>query len=151
MAEQKDFSEFVDKKVILVQNLKEPNEKGEGAVEIEGTVVAANAIGILLKPKGQVKPVIIEVGDVEQIGYAPEKIKAIKAKMLKPITYGQAKSHLLERHGMTLTDVNKLSEEEALKYHNGLDHKVLDLGHVHGDKASTARAEAVAAAEGDAA
>lgn len=144
-----DYSKFVGKKVVLTRNLATPNENGELAVEVEGTLEAANEFGIMLKPKGQVKAEIINASDVEEIRLAPEKAKTIRAKTLKLIEEGQAKSHLLERHGYTLTQVNAMSEAEAFAIHLGIDHKASDLGHLHADKSATPAAEAVAAAESD--
>lgn len=141
------YTEFVGKKIILTQNLEKPNDKGELAEEREGTLEAANDKGIMFKPKGQVKPEIIMLSSVEEIRYAPEKAKALKAKTLKPITYGQARGHLLERHGMTLSEVNAMTEEQAFKYHQELDHAAAGLGHVHGEKESAPAAEAVASEE----
>ena len=143
MAPSTPYGEFVGKKIVLTRNLDQPNDKGELAEEIEGTLEAANDQGILFKPKGKVKPDIIVTKDIEDIRYAPEKAKNLKAKTLKPITYGQARSHLLERHGMTLSEVNAMTEEQAFKYHQELDHVAAGLGHVHGEKESPA-AEAVA-------
>jgi hypothetical protein len=139
-----DYSEYVGKRVMLTHNLKEANDKGELAEELEGTVEAANPLGVMFKPKGQVKALLFEAGDIEEVRYAPEKAKTMKAKTLKPITFGQAKGHLLERHGLTLAEVNGLTEEQALEYHNGLDHVALDLGHVHGEKESAPAAAAQA-------
>ena len=142
-----DYTKFVGKKVIVTRNLDKPNEKGELAVEVEGTVEAANVHGVMLKPKGQVKPEILNLDEIEEIRFAPEKAKNIKAKVLKPIEHGQARGHLLERHGLTLKEVNALSEEEALEFHESIDHVAKDLGHVHGSKEETPAAEAVAAEE----
>ena len=126
-----DYDKFVGKRVVLTRNLKEPNAQGELAVEIEGTLEAANEMGVMFKPKGQIKPEIFDLGEIEEVRYAPEKAKKIKAKKLKPVEFGQAKSHLLERHGLTLTKVNGFTEEQALEYHNAIDHVAADLGHVH--------------------
>lgn len=142
-----EYDKFVGKKVVLIRNLATPNEKGETAVELEGTVEAANELGVMFKPKGQVKPEIFENSEIEEVRYAPEKAKKIKAKKLKPVEYGQAKSHLLERHGLTLTKVNGFTEEQALEYHNAIDHVAADLGHVHEDKTAPADAEAPAESE----
>lgn len=129
-----DYSEFVGKKVVLTRNLKQANDKGELAEEIEGTIEAANELGVMFKPKGQVKAQILETDEVEEVRHAPEKAKTLKAKTLKPITFGQAKGHLLERHGYTLAAVNAISEQDALDLHNSIDHVAEDLGHVHGEK-----------------
>jgi hypothetical protein len=137
------LSTYEGKKVIVTVNLKEPNEKGESAIEIEGTAQNANDLGILLKPKGKTNLELIEAADIEDVRYAPEPDKKLTAKSLKDVEYGQAKQHLLDRHGLTLTDINSLTEQAALDYHSGLDHKALDLGHVHGAKASEERAAAL--------
>lgn len=146
-----DYDKFVGKRVVLTRNLKTANEKGELAVEIEGSLEAANALGVMLKPKGQVKADIIDLSEVEEIRLAPEKAKALKAKPLKIIELGQAKSHLLERHGLTLKEVNGLSEEDAFEFHESIDHVERDLGHVHQNKESAPAAQAVADEENSAA
>lgn len=147
-----DYSEFQGKKVVVVRNLSEPNEKGESAVEIEGLAQSANELGILIKPKGKVSLELIPADEIEEVSFAPEKEKPLKAKTLKPVSYGQARAHLLERHGVDLEWVNSVSEQEAYDYHKSLDHEELNLGHVHGEKESKSKAEeAIADAEDNAA
>jgi hypothetical protein len=139
---------YEGKKVIITVNLKAPNDAGETAIEVEGTAQAANELGILLKPKGRTNLDLIEAADIEDIKLAPEPDKKLAAKTLKDVELGNAKQHLLDRHGLTLADVNALTEESAFSYHSTLDHKALDLGHVHGAKAAEERAaEATAKAE----
>lgn len=134
--------QYVGKKIILTVNLKEANEKGELAEEIEGTLEAANAMGLMVKPKGQVKARIIELSDIEgELRLAPTKEKALTARKIKPVQLGQAKSHLLERHGFRLQDVNAMSEEEAYNGHAKIDHVADNLGHVHVDKSDAPKAD----------
>jgi len=127
-----DLLQYNEKKVIVTVNLDEPNDKGELAIEIEGTVVAANELGLLLKPKGRTAAELIEADKIEQVSYVPEKPKAIKGKSLKPVAHGDARVHLVERHGVTLSWANAATEESALEYHASLDHS--DLGHNHDPK-----------------
>jgi hypothetical protein len=127
-----DLLQYNEKKVIVTVNLDEANDKGELAVEIEGTVVAANELGLLLKPKGRTQAELIEADKIEMVSYVPEKPKTIKAKSLKVVTHGDARTHLIERHGVTLSWANQATEESALKYHASLDHS--DLGHNHDPK-----------------
>lgn len=127
-----DYSQYADQKVIVTVNLDEPNDKGETAVEIEGTALAANELGILLKPKGRTKAELIEASKIEQVQFAPEKARDLKAKSLKVVGYGDARQHLLDRHGVALAWVNGATEAQALEYHSGLDHS--DLGHNHDPK-----------------
>lgn len=134
-----DYSEYKDGRVIVVV-------KGDDdtASEIEGTVIAANAGGIVLKEKGKTKQHLLDNDEIVEVRRAEETAKPLSAKTLKLVTYGQARSHLLERHGLTLKQVNELTEQGALDFHNGLDHNGLDLGHVHEDTSQTPAAQAVA-------
>lgn len=124
----KNLSQFANKKVTVVHTVEGQDE----AVETEGTVSVANEGGVLIKPKGKTQMVLIEAANIEDVRYIEEKPKEIKAKMLKPVEFGQARSHLLERHGFELEAVNKLSEKEAYETHEAIDHK--NLGHFHGVK-----------------
>jgi hypothetical protein len=144
------LASYEGKKIVVTVNLAEPNEKGESTIEMEGTAQSANDLGILLKPKGRTNLELIEAKDIEEIRFAPEPDRKLTAKTLKDVEYGQAKQHLLDRHGLRLADVNALTEQAAFDYHAGLDHVALDLGHVHGAKPSEERAaelEAKAARE----
>lgn len=135
-----NFEQYEGKKVILTVSAEDGS-----AVELEGTAETANAIGFILKPKGKTKLDIIEAEKVLEVRLAPETPKTIGAKTLKPVRLGQARSHLLERHGYKLKDINAMTEQAAFDFHEGLDHKALDLGHVHA--AATPAEEAVAEAE----
>lgn len=138
-----NIDQYQGKKIVLVRN--EPGKTD--AVELEGTATIANEMGILLKPKGKTSLELIDLDQIESVEFVVEKDKPLSRKTLKVVEYGAAKNHLLERHGFTLARVNELSEKDALKLHNSIDHEADDLGHVHGDKNATARAEAVASAE----
>jgi hypothetical protein len=143
-----NLEQYQDKKIIVTVNLDEPNDKGETAVEVEGTALAANALGILLKPKGRTQGELIEAAKIEQVQFAPEKARAIKAKSLKVVVYGDARNHLAERHGTALSWLNGATEAAALEYHGTLDHS--DLGHNHDPKPAKvegAEAEAPASDE----
>jgi hypothetical protein len=142
-----DYSQYQGKKVIVTVKLKEPNAEGALAEEIEGTAEAANNLGIMLKPKGKVSPQLIEAGDIEEIKYAPEKAKKLSRKTLKPVTFGDARQHLFERHGIPADQLENLDEEAALKAHSDIDHE--KLGHYHGVKET--KAESAIAAESAAA
>jgi hypothetical protein len=125
------LGEYVNKKVTVTRNLAEPNEKGESAVEVEGTVQAGNQLGILIKPKGKVSFDLIPIGEIEEIVLAAEGAKKFKRSKLQLVKVGQARRHLLERHGVQLTWVNTVTEEQAHEYHQSLNHEDLDLGHIH--------------------
>lgn len=149
MSEGTDYSKYDGKNVIVVKKLAEADEDGNTAVEIEGKVQVGNTSGILIKPKGKVAFDMIEADQIEEVTFVPTKLKELKAKELKPVEHGSARTHLLERHGVTLDWVNSNSEEDALKYHETLDHVELKLGHVHKSADESERSKAVAAAEED--
>lgn len=127
-----DLAQYQDKKVIVVHKVEGKNE----AVETEGTAQAANETGVLLKPKGKTQLLLLDAGSIDDIRFVDEKPKEIKRKMLKPVEFGQARTHLLERHGYYLAAVNALSEKQAFEQHKGIDHEGQDLGHYHGVKES---------------
>jgi hypothetical protein len=131
-----DLTEFVNKKVVLVRNLAKPNDKGETAEELEGTLVAVAGDALMFKPKGKTNALLIDTADVESVNFAQEKAKTLTRKTLKIVTHGQARTHLLERHAFTLTAINAMSETDAFKLHNEIDHEGSDLGHIHGEKPS---------------
>lgn len=133
---ERDLAQYADKKVTIVRNLPEPNEKGEGVVEIEGVVQVANEHGLLIKPKGQVKFELVPASEIEEVYLAKETTKKLKRSKLKLVPLGQARRHLIERHGITLEWANNVTEEQAMEYHASLDHAELDLGHIHVDKSS---------------
>ena len=140
-----DLTQYVNKKVILV---RAPAGGGD-AEEIEGTIQAANPEGVLIKPKGKTQFDLVPAAEIDDLRLAPEKDKGVTRKTLRVVELGSARTHLAERHGLTLAEVNGLEEEAAFERHAAIDHEGGDLGHNHGDKAKTERAEAVetAAAE----
>jgi hypothetical protein len=129
--EEIQLDQYIGKRVVVVRNVN--GENGPEAVEIEGYVETANAKGVLLKPKGKTQFDLIEADEIEKIDLAPEDTK-LKARRINPVKLGQAKNHLLERHGYTLTQVNDMTEQEAFEFHLSLDHKAEDLGHYHAEK-----------------
>lgn len=136
VATEVDYTSFVDKRVVVTQNLDEPNAKGEKAIEVEGTVGAWNPnMGLAIKPKGKVSLEIIPAAAIEDVRLADDSNRALKRSTLRTVKLGAARKHLLERHGYKLADVNGMSEQQAFDFHATLNHEELDLGHVHKDKA----------------
>lgn len=123
-----ELEQYAGQKVVLVYTPSGENE----ATEVEGTAEAANQMGVLLKPKGRQNMELIEVAQIEDIRFAPEKAKDLKAQELQLVKYGSARKHVLDRHGVTLAEANAMSEEDALSTHAEIDHT--GLGHVHVEK-----------------
>lgn len=122
-----NLDQFKDQKVVLQK------KAADGSLEeIEGTVLAANELGVLIKPKGKTQAVLVELGDIEgDIAHANEKPKNLNQRTMKVITYGGARQHLVTSHGYKLSEIKPMSEGEAFDFHASLDHS--DLGHVHSD------------------
>lgn len=138
-----DVSTYIGKKVIVTAKDGE-----DGSKEIEGKVEAASELGILIKPKGRNDLTLIEAGDLLDVLAPPEQERRLAVKYIKKdIEPGQMRRHLLDRHGLSISYVNGISESDAITYHDGVDHS--DLGHQHGErpKKKTSRDVAIEAAE----
>ncbi len=107
----------------------------------EGRVEAAGPFGVAFKPKGK-GSVIVEPGDILNIE-ASAVVKKITRKSLLPATAENVRQHLVDRHGYGVTDIEKMTPEQALAWHdNDLDHA--NLGHDHAKKVEQATAQAAA-------
>lgn len=127
----KTLENFQDKQVILIIEGEDQN------YEFEGKVEAASEAALGFKEKGKRDMVIIEPGQIVEISLAPEKIKKITSKKMKPVADGNMRQHLADRHGLKLEEVNRMSEEDAVKYHDKLDHSAL----AHRHEAPTEKSE----------
>lgn len=122
-----DVQEYIGKRVELVLN-----DDGE-QVDLTGTVESANSLGFVFKPFGSPKIALYEVAQIESIRLAPEKEPELKARRLDPVTLTGVKRHLVDRHGYPLADINAMSAEDALEFHNEqVDHD--PLSHFHAVK-----------------
>jgi hypothetical protein len=123
-----DLAQYTGAKVVVIVRKEDRNE------EVEGTVDTAMPTALLLKPKGRTNLELIEPSQIEEISFAPEKPKELKPKRVAKLKFGQARQHLLDRHGEPLTVVNEMTEEAAWEMHNEIDHVEENLGHWHGEK-----------------
>lgn len=133
-----DYSQFSGKRVLIVTEID-----GEAA-EVEATLEVVNDHGVLVKPKGKPKLEIIRNEHITEIREIAA-VAAVSRKSIKPIPFGKVRSHLAERHGLKVSDINAMTEEQAQEFHNGLDHAALDLGHDHAVKEAPAVAAEKAA------
>lgn len=124
------LAEYAGKQVTIVRNLADSSD----AVEVEGKVQVGNQLGLLIKPKGKVQFDLIPIGEIEEVSLAKDGNKALKRSKLQLVKVGQARRHLLERHGYTLEWVNSVTEEQAQAHHDEIDHEKADLGHLHVEK-----------------
>lgn len=140
MGTTEDLTEYTGKRVIVTRNVDATADAPEHAEEIEGTAVTANELGILLKPRGKTALELIEAGTIEQVVLAPEKPSEIKARALQPVADGQVRQHLADRHGLDLSQVNALTEEDAAEYHKSLVHDKTASAHHHEAKPKDSKA-----------
>jgi hypothetical protein len=142
-----DLTEYTGKKVVVTVKAED-----DGSEELEGKVEAASAIGLLLKPKGRTDLRLLEADDILDVETGTEPVRKLTVKYIKEVDEGQYRRHLVDRHGMTLSYINTLTEDQAKEIHESTDHS--DLGHQHGERPKrastrerTARDEAIEAAE----
>ena len=119
-----DLQQYIKKEAVLHIVQEDGSLK-----EITGTIQAATVAGVVYKEKGRSNIELTEVSKIEEITAAPVKPRPVQQKKLKPIEFGQARQHLLDRHGVTLSWGKEADEQAAFDYHKTLDHS--DLGHVH--------------------
>ena len=115
---------FIDKEAIFHLIQEDGSTK-----EVTGTIKAATVAGVPFKEKGKPGLELTTVDKFYEIDYAPVKAKAVTQKKLNPIEFGQARQHLVDRHGVELTWAKDADEKDAFAYHQGLDHS--NLGHTH--------------------
>lgn len=122
-----ELQPFVEKEVVL-HKIKE-----DGSMEqLIGTIKAATIAGVPFKTKGKAGIDLIQVKDIEEVALAPSKEKSVTQKKLAIVEMGNARQHLIDRHGVELSWAKNASEKEAFDWHATLDHT--NLGHVHVDK-----------------
>jgi hypothetical protein len=118
------LASFTGKNVLLTV------KDGDEAKQIPGKVEGGSPVGLAFKEKGKREVKLVEPGDIEEIVEAPIELKKVTQKKVAILEKPeQARQHLADRHGYTRTDLNKLSDADAFKFHNELDHS--DLGHKH--------------------
>ena len=106
-------------------------------------VEEATPVAYILREKGKSKSNLYLVASILAFkAPAPKPPTPLKAKRVAPLEASKAKRHLLDFHAYRLTDINPLTAEQALAFHDGIDHGELDLGHYHG----LSKAEEAAAA-----
>jgi len=119
-----DLQKYVDKEALV--HIKDGDR---GTREVTGTIKAATVAGVPFKEKGKSGLELLTVDDIYEIDFAPTKPKSVTQKKLNPIEFGQARQHLIDRHGVELSWAKDADEKSAFEYHNGLDHS--NLGHTH--------------------
>lgn len=121
-----DLTKAAEKKKPVVLHLIQEDGSTK---EVDGKIEAASAAGVAFKPKGSSNLELLEVEKIDSMQFAPEKPKTVIQKKLKPIEEGNMRQHLADRHGVSREWCNKATEQQAVDYHDSLDHS--DMGHKH--------------------
>lgn len=134
-----DLTEYDGKRVELKLNDSEDI--------VVGTVQSGAPEMIAFKEKGKASLTLVRLDEIEFIRLSAEAEPELKARRLNIVGLDTVKRHLADRHGYALEDINKMSSEDALAFHDQLDHA--PLSHYHADPPSKAESEAGETEDGD--
>lgn len=128
-----DLSQYDNRKVLV------RFDSDEAELE-KGTVTAATPLGIIFKPYGKSNADLIPATRIRHIELQPDDTE-LKPRRVNPVTLSNVKRHLVDWHGYHLADVNAMTPEHALAFHEGTlegvpspDHNL--LGHYHAEAPS---------------
>ncbi|ANA85941.1 hypothetical protein SEA_GOURDTHYMES_78 [Gordonia phage GourdThymes] len=117
------LADYADKRVELLT---------VGAEEaVIGTVASASPQAIAFKEKGRSSLTLVPAEQIADIRIAPEAEVDMKARRLNLVNLDSVKRHLVDRHGYALADINAMAPEQALGFHDSIDHT--PLSHFHAD------------------
>jgi hypothetical protein len=112
---------------------------------VDGKVTKANAVAVLIKPKGK-GLLFIENENLHTIDLVTEPVKPtrLKVRYMDPIAIESVRQHLADRHGLPLGEVSA-DPAHAVLVHDGIQHE--GLGHRHEPKPARASISETGAAE----
>jgi len=143
MVDPTELAEYKGKNVIM--HLIQPDGSLE---EVEAHIEGASPAGVAYKVKGKREVQLAEPDGIEQIEIAPVKEKKASQKKLGIIEAHNVRSHLVDRHGYSLSKANSMDDAACESIHSMIDHT--DLGHRHltaADKVREAEAKEAAKAK----
>lgn len=109
----------------------------DGGDEVEtlpGRVIDANDLGVIFKRRSQRGQDLFDLDQVRGVRETvTARLRMVSQKSLRPATVATVKRHLADYHGFPISTLNTMSEEEALRRHEEIDHE--DLGHNHNGEA----------------
>lgn len=118
-----EITDYVGKRVdITLVGADEP---------VHGIVASAGGDMLAFKEKGKSNLHLLKASDIADIRVSVEAEPEMKPRRLNHVALDTVKRHLADRHGYRLADVNAMTPEAALEFHEGLDHD--PLSHFHSD------------------
>jgi hypothetical protein len=101
-----------------------------GSQVVTGKLIVVTPLAIVVQQRHDTT--MIQLGDLlefsEVIKFTAKE--ALIIRELAGISKEGVRQHLLDRHGLVAEKVRSMTEEDALAYHDSIDHT--RLGHVHG-------------------
>lgn len=104
-------------------------ELTDGTVYERATLLAGSDIGVVFKPRGSSTSEIAESHKIASITTPKVGPKVLRSRRLPAASLPKVREHLALHHGYKLSEINAMTDEAALAFHETLDHE--DLGHVH--------------------
>lgn len=134
---QIDLAAYQGKRVKLKLNRKDREE----LEELEGVVELVGGPAMIIKPRGSTMNRLIESDSIVagSLELVPETPRELKPKRHQGLSLSNARHHLLDRHGYELAVINRMSDEQAYREHELIDHD--RLGHFHEERPTEAASE----------
>lgn len=127
--EPTDYSAFKGKMVDLIIRVDGESEPRL----LTGRIVEGNTLGVIFKAKSQRVQDVINAEDIISVTEAvTARLRLVSQKRLRAVTAPNIKRHLADYHGQSRSELNEMSEAEAIRRHDEIDHS--DLGHCHSDE-----------------
>lgn len=120
-----DLAEYVGKRASFDLTQDGKTER------VEATIEATSEQFTFYKPKGKVNGIMVGTDQISNPTLSPDSVADLKPRRLNPIAITNIKRHLVDRHGYPLADIDAMTPEAALEFHESLDHS--PLGHFHAD------------------
>lgn len=108
----------------------------------EGSVVAASASGILVKPRGAMLGELIAADEIVSLEVLSEQNAKVTRRRLRLMKLSDVRQHMADRHGAPVSNLMKMTDQACLDFHTDVNHA--DLAHFHENREETALGQALA-------
>lgn len=127
-----------DSKIHIIYKPRGQEELVEGEATLHAHVAGVK-IMVRMRNKGRTE--MLDWDEVESIEELQLRPKRLRARMLKVVTFWEVRAHLIERHSVKLSWINRIVEAGAQEMHDNIDHR--DLGHTHPDMLRNGKTESL--------
>lgn len=113
--------------------------------EVHVLVGTASEAGLIIKEVTKRDWQMVYLEQIEEIGEPPVVVKKIHRRPQPPVDLSTVRQHLADRHGVPFQFAQESTPEEAMSFHEGLNHDI--LGHYHRTPEQEAKIRAKRAAK----